>query len=94
MSTTTDAITAAVLFGPGAVLASAALITQHRGRTDSAAVLQVLAESAAERANRAAAGTDTAPPDGGEGAPAPVTEIPARLATVHEFPTARARRAA
>ncbi|GAB7182172.1 hypothetical protein ATKI12_2003 [Kitasatospora sp. Ki12] len=93
MSTTTDALTAAALLGPGTLLGAAALITQHRGRTDSAAVHQVLAESAAERANRTAT-TDTAPPDGGEGAPAPAAEQPARLATVHQFPGARTRRAA
>ncbi|MFD5436619.1 hypothetical protein ACFWJ4_31275 [Kitasatospora sp. NPDC127067] len=93
MSTTTDAITAAILFGPGAIVGAAALITQHRGRTDSAAVHRVLAESAAERANRTT-GPDTAPPDGGEGAPAPAAEQPARLATVHQFPSSRVRRAA
>ncbi|MFI8457659.1 hypothetical protein [Kitasatospora sp. NPDC085464] len=88
MSTTTDAITAAVLFGPGAVLSAAALITQHRGKADSAAVMQVLAESAAERAERAV------PPDGGEGAPAPTTGQSAPLATVLAFPEGRVRRAA
>ncbi|MFG3050178.1 hypothetical protein ACGFZP_04360 [Kitasatospora sp. NPDC048239] len=91
MSTTTDAITAAVLFGPGAVLGAAALISQRGHRTDSAAIRTVLAESAAERANRAA--DSAAPPDGGEGAPAPATEQPASLATVLPFPGA-ARRAA
>ncbi|MFC5664103.1 hypothetical protein ACFP3U_14055 [Kitasatospora misakiensis] len=94
MSTTTDAITAAVLFGPGAVLGAAALISQRGAKTESAAVRQVLAESAAERAARAAT-TDTAPPDGGEPLPVPaVTEQPARLATIHQFPGASARRAA
>ncbi|MFI8454206.1 hypothetical protein [Kitasatospora sp. NPDC085464] len=93
MSTTTDAIAVALLMTPGAVLGAAALISQRGARADSAAVLQVLAESAAERAARAAT-TDTAPPDGGEGAPAPVVDAPARLATVHQFPSTRARRAA
>ncbi|RKT18148.1 hypothetical protein BX285_2565 [Streptomyces sp. 1114.5] len=93
MSTTTDAITAAVLIGPGALLGAAALITQRGAKADSAAVLQVLAESAAERAARTAE-TDMAPPDGGEGAPAPVAETPARLATVLAFPEGRVRRAA
>ncbi|MFF2074632.1 hypothetical protein ACFVXG_07735 [Kitasatospora sp. NPDC058162] len=94
MSTTAAAITAAVLFGPGTVLGAAALITQRGSRTDTAAVMQVLAESAAERAHRAVAGADTAPPDGGEGAPAPAAEQPAPLATVHQFPEGRVRRAA
>ncbi|WP_369183660.1 hypothetical protein [Streptomyces sp. Y1] len=93
MSTTTSAITAAVLFGPGALLGAATLITQRGARTDSAAVHQVLAESAAERAARATT-PDTAPPDGGEGAPAPATEQPAPLATVLAFPEGRVRRAA
>ncbi|MFD8083842.1 hypothetical protein ACFV4F_19310 [Kitasatospora sp. NPDC059722] len=92
MSTTTDAIAVALLMTPGAVLGAAALVSQRRGLADSAAVHQVLAESAAERAARAAA-TDTAPPDGGEPIPAPLAEQPARLATVLPFPGA-ARRAA
>ncbi|MFJ9693663.1 hypothetical protein [Kitasatospora sp. NPDC101183] len=94
MSTTTDAITAAALFGPGALLGAAALISQRGAKGDSAAVRRVLAESAAERAARSAAGADMAPPDGGEGAPAPAAEQSARLATVHQFPGARGRRAA
>ncbi|MGY0463287.1 hypothetical protein ACW14Y_24000 [Kitasatospora sp. cg17-2] len=85
MSLTTDAITAAVLFGPGAVLGAATLISQRGDKTDSAAVRQVLAESAAHRAARQA----IAPPDGGEGAPAPADGQPARLATVLPFPAAR-----
>ncbi|MFJ7910027.1 hypothetical protein [Kitasatospora sp. NPDC096204] len=92
MSTTTDAITAAVLFGPGVVLGAAVLISQRGARADSTAVQQVLAESAAERATRTAR-TDTAPPDGGEGAPAPTT-APVRLATILAFPEGRVRRAA
>ncbi|MFJ8625839.1 hypothetical protein ACIRD3_23745 [Kitasatospora sp. NPDC093550] len=94
MSTTTDALVTATLIAPGAILTAAALITQHRGKADSAAVNQVLAASAAERAARAAT-TDTAPPDGGEGAPAPAVTAPAaRLATVLPFTGAGARRAA
>ncbi|MEU1419529.1 hypothetical protein [Kitasatospora sp. NPDC005751] len=90
MSTTTDAIAVALLMTPGAVLGAAALISQRGARTDSAAVQLVLAESAAERAAR----QDIAPPDGGEGAPAPTTERPAGLATVLAFPEGRVRRAA
>ncbi|MFJ4092214.1 hypothetical protein ACIPYS_11580 [Kitasatospora sp. NPDC089913] len=88
MSLTTDAITAAVLFGPGAVLGAAALISQRGDRAESAAVRQVLAESAAERAHRAARQA-SAPPDGGEGAPTPTTEQHVPLATVLPFPAAR-----
>ncbi|MFB7617164.1 hypothetical protein [Kitasatospora sp. NPDC056181] len=92
MSTTTDAITAAVLFGPGLALAVPVLISQRGAKTDSAAVQRVLAESAAERAARAA--TDSAaPPDGGEGAPALADGQPARLATVLPFPGAERRAA-
>ncbi|MEU8512057.1 hypothetical protein AB0C76_10770 [Kitasatospora sp. NPDC048722] len=93
MSTPADIVTAALL-GTGAALSAAILISQRGARAESAAVMQVLAESAAERAARAAAGTDTAPPDGGEGAPAPAAEQPAQLATVHAFPERRVRRAA
>ncbi|MEE1788959.1 hypothetical protein PUR71_39575 [Streptomyces sp. SP17BM10] len=94
MSTPADIVTAALL-GTGAALSAAILISQRGAKAESVAVMQVLAESAAERAARAAAGTDTAPPDGGEGAPAPaMAEQPARLATVHQLPSARARRAA
>ncbi|MGY0461462.1 hypothetical protein ACW14Y_14520 [Kitasatospora sp. cg17-2] len=88
MSLTTDAITAAVLFGPGAVLGACHLVSRRGDKGDSAAVRTVLAESAAKRASRAV-GTDTAPPDGGEGAPAPVGGQPARLATVLPFPATR-----
>ncbi|WP_327073814.1 hypothetical protein OG196_22980 [Kitasatospora purpeofusca] len=89
MSTTTDLVTAAALFGPGAVLGVAHLVSRRGDKTDSAAVRTVLAESAAARATRPAAGPDTAPPDGGEGAPAPAAGQPVRLATVVPFPGAR-----
>ncbi|MDY0809893.1 hypothetical protein [Kitasatospora purpeofusca] len=88
MSLTTDAITAAVLFGPGAVLGAATLVSRRGDKTDSAAVRQVLAESAANRAARAA-GTSIAPPDGGEGIPTPTDSQPVPLATVLAFPGAR-----
>ncbi|MGW4894415.1 hypothetical protein ACWEQL_19400 [Kitasatospora sp. NPDC004240] len=93
MSTTTDLITAAVLFGPGIAGAAAIAHTWRGAATDSAAIQQVLAESAAERAARVAV-DGAAPPDGGEGAPAPVAEQAARLATVIPFPAQRDRRAA
>ncbi|MFD8080721.1 hypothetical protein ACFV4F_03365 [Kitasatospora sp. NPDC059722] len=86
MSTTSDLITTAALLAPGAIAGAAAVISHRRGLAESAAVRQVLAESAAERAARAAA-PDTAPPDGGEGAPAPAAEPAVRLATVLQFRT-------
>ncbi|MFD8706120.1 hypothetical protein ACFV1W_26540 [Kitasatospora sp. NPDC059648] len=92
MSTTSDLVTAAVLMAPGAILSIPIVLSQRGARTDSAAVMQVLAESAAERAARTAA-TDIAPPDGGEGIPTPASETPIRLAAVLPFPGA-ARRAA
>ncbi|MCG6494910.1 hypothetical protein [Kitasatospora sp. A2-31] len=85
MSATTDAITAAVLFGPGLAGTAALALTWRGAKADSAAVRQVLAESAAARA----AQQQTAPPDGGEGAPTPTAEQPTRLATVLPFPTTR-----
>ncbi|WP_406093207.1 hypothetical protein [Kitasatospora purpeofusca] len=94
MSTTTDLVTAAVVFGPGAVLGACHLVSRRGDKADSAAVRTVLAESAVERATRTA-GPDTAPPDGGEGAPTPAhAEQSVRLATVHQFPGAGRRRAA
>ncbi|MFJ4794815.1 hypothetical protein [Kitasatospora purpeofusca] len=93
MSLTTDAITAAVLFGPGAALGAATLVSRRGDKTDAAAVRQVLAESAAERAARAA-GAGIAPPDGGEGIPAPADGQNVPLATVLAFPEGRVRRAA
>ncbi|KJY38127.1 hypothetical protein [Streptomyces sp. NRRL S-495] len=93
MSTTADLVTAAVVLGPGAVLGVAHLVSRRGDKTDSAAVRQVLAESAANRATRTV-GPDTAPPDGGEGAPTPTTEQNAPLATVLAFPEGRVRRAA
>ncbi|MGW6916681.1 hypothetical protein ACWGB8_23070 [Kitasatospora sp. NPDC054939] len=90
MSTTTDLITAAALFGPG-LAGAAAIARTWRGANDDSTVIQrVLAESAAARAAR----PTTAPPDGGEGAPAPTAEQPARLATVIPFPGTNVRRAA
>ncbi|MET8627732.1 hypothetical protein ABZW30_28975 [Kitasatospora sp. NPDC004669] len=92
MSTTSDLITAVVLMAPGAILSVPVVLSQRGARADSAAVQQALAASAAERAARTAA-PETAPPDGGEGAPAPDTDAPLRLATVLPFPS-RARQAA
>ncbi|MET8539200.1 hypothetical protein ABZW03_00865 [Kitasatospora sp. NPDC004799] len=95
MSTTTDLIAAAVLIGPG-VLLSLPIVASQRGATaDSATVHRALAASAAERAARTTDTGDAAPPDGGEGAPAPATAAPAaRLAAVHQLPSARVIRAA
>lgn len=95
MSTTTDILTAAVLFGPGLTGAAAYAVSMRGYRTDSAAIRQVLAESAAERAAKAAADLDGGtPPQGGEPAPAPASAPSAHLATVIDFPTQRDRRAA
>ncbi|MCX4754290.1 hypothetical protein [Kitasatospora purpeofusca] len=93
MSTTADLVTAAVVFGPGAVLGACHLVSRRGDKSDSAAVRAVLAESAAERATRTA-GPDTAPPDGGEGAPTPADGQNVPLATVLAFPEGRVRRAA
>ncbi|MFF1909691.1 hypothetical protein [Kitasatospora sp. NPDC058218] len=87
MSTTTDLAVAAVLFGPGLAAAVPVLLSQRGARTDSAAIQQVLAESAAERATRATTGDGQAPPDGGEPAPTPAAEPVVRLATVLPFRT-------
>lgn len=92
MSTTSDLITAALLMAPGAILSIPVALSQRGSHADSSSVQQALAASAAERAARAAA-TETAPPDGGEGIPAPASEAPVRLAVVLQFPGA-ARRAA
>ncbi|MFJ4093982.1 hypothetical protein ACIPYS_20580 [Kitasatospora sp. NPDC089913] len=82
---TAETVAAAVLIGPGVILSAAALISQRGDKADSAAVRQVLAESATHRANRHA----SAPPDGGEGAPAPTDGQHVPLATVLPFPAAR-----
>ncbi|MEV6207191.1 hypothetical protein [Kitasatospora sp. NPDC051914] len=88
MSTATDLVTAAVLFGPGIAGTAAYLHTQRGWRTDAAAVETVLAESAAHRA--ADNGT---PPRGGEPAPDTTEAEPVRLATVLPFPTTNRRAA-
>ncbi|MEK2492394.1 hypothetical protein WN990_22845 [Kitasatospora purpeofusca] len=89
MSLTTDAITAAVLFGPGAVLGACHLVSRRGDKSDSAAVRRVLAERAAR-----STADGIAPPDGGEGAPTPTDARPVPLATVLAFPEGRVRRAA
>ncbi|GAA4859702.1 hypothetical protein [Kitasatospora terrestris] len=89
MSTTSDLITAAVLFGPGALLSIPVIASQRDAKADSARVQAVLAHSAYERA--VLADTEDAapiPPDGGQPAPAP-TEAP-RLAAVIDLDTRRA----
>ncbi|GGV04284.1 hypothetical protein GCM10010495_15000 [Kitasatospora herbaricolor] len=94
MSTTTDLVAAAVLFGPF-VAGSAACAWSLRGHaSDSAAVRQVLADHAAERAASGEDGGGTDPDR--EPAPDTVPAPVARLATVLPFPTttAHARRAA
>ncbi|WP_030271299.1 hypothetical protein [Streptomyces sp. NRRL B-24484] len=91
MSTTSDLITAAVLFGPGALLSIPVIASQRGARADSERVQAVLALSAYERA-AALAETEQdapAPPDGGEPI-TPVTEPAQRLATVIDFPARHA----
>jgi len=90
VSTTSDLITAAVLFGPGALLSIPVIASQRGAKADSAGVQAVLALSAYERAAALADAEQDAPapPDGGEPMPEP-TPAP-RLATVIDFPTRRA----
>ncbi|RKT16887.1 hypothetical protein BX285_1243 [Streptomyces sp. 1114.5] len=95
MSTTSDLIATAVLIGPGALLSIPVLASQRGTHADSTVIRRALAASAAERAARTTATTDPAPPDGGEGAPAPADTAPAaRLAAVIALPEERMRRAA
>ncbi|MFF2749503.1 hypothetical protein ACFVVA_28675 [Kitasatospora sp. NPDC058048] len=94
MSTTSDLITAAVLIAPGAILSIPVLASQRGAHADSTTVRRALAAPAAERAARTTATSDAAPPDGGDGAPAPAVTTPARLATVLAFPKGRVRHAA
>ncbi|MFF2616384.1 hypothetical protein [Kitasatospora sp. NPDC058046] len=91
MSTTSDLITAAVLIGPGALLSLPIVASQRGAHADSATVRRALAASAADRAARTTVTGEAAPPDGGEGAPAPAATAPVRLATVHRLPAAARR---
>jgi len=70
---TADVITAAVLFGPAALIGPPLMLAAHRGTRHSKAVLAMLAD---ERAKRAAAPADQdgPPPDGGQPTPVPDTE--------------------
>ncbi|BFV58720.1 hypothetical protein KCMC57_up38240 [Kitasatospora sp. CMC57] len=89
MSTTSDLVTAAVLFGPGTALAAVVLPSLRKSRADSAAVLLVLAESAAARAAAALEESGPTPPTGREPAPETAPAPTVRLATVLAFPTTR-----
>ena len=89
MSTTSNLITAAVLFGPGLTGGAAVLRSQRGWRTDAAAVATVLAESAAERAAATDAGQHPVPPQGGEPAPDTVPAPVVHLAVVLDFPAHR-----
>ncbi|PBC78929.1 hypothetical protein BX265_3721 [Streptomyces sp. TLI_235] len=86
-----DLIAAAVLLTPAALGGVALGATWRASATDSEAVRTVLAESAAERAARAAdAEEGGTPPPAREPAPRPAAEAaPARLAAVIEFPAHR-----
>lgn len=87
---TTDIITAAILFGPGVAGLTAYALTVRGAAAESAAVLRMLADSAAERAAaQLADGSGGTPGDrepAPEQAPAPVVH----LATVIDFPTRQA----
>ncbi|MFI9269816.1 hypothetical protein ACIGXM_03725 [Kitasatospora sp. NPDC052896] len=89
MSTTPDLITAAVLFGPETVIAGAIAWTWRGSRSDSAAVCQVLADSAAERAATQATDGGGTPPGDREPAPEPAPAPVMRLATVTDLTTRR-----
>lgn len=90
MSTTSDLITAAVLFGPGIALSIPILISQRGAKADSEAIQTVLAFSAAERAAALQNEDGPTPPHGGEPAPVPAPATVERLATVINFPTSTA----
>lgn len=75
MSTTTDLVAAAVLFGPGTLAAIPVVLSQRGSRADSARVRAVLDLSAHERALAAEQDDTATPPDGGEPLPEPATVV-------------------
>lgn len=85
-----DLITAAVLFGPAALLGGAVAVADLRDRPHRRATARVLAELRAARAAGPDEDPDPSPPDGGQ--PAPTEGVPAavvRLAPVIPLPTRR-----
>ncbi|WP_035800532.1 hypothetical protein [Kitasatospora mediocidica] len=89
MSATTDLVTAAVLFGPGAVGLAVYAVATRGDSAQSAAVMRMLDESAAERAVQLTDGPEGTPPGDREPAPEAAPAPAVRLATVIDFPTAR-----
>lgn len=75
-----DLIAAAVLFGPAAIVGPPLLIAAHRTTRHSKAVLAMLAQERAKRANDTATETPR-PPDGGQPAPGIDTPAPQPPAT-------------
>lgn len=85
-----DLITAAVLFGPAALVGAVGGTGYLRQRPRERARARVLAESRAARA--AGPNDDPTPPDGGQPAPAEQEPAPAvRLAPVIPLPTRSVR---
>jgi len=67
-----DLIGYAVLFGPAALIGPPLLIAAHRGTRHDKAVLAMLADERAKRANAVTpADGDGPPPDGGQPTPIP-----------------------
>ena len=92
MSTTSDLITAAALFGPFVAGGAACAWTMRGYATDAAAVREAIAEYDGTRTDDTEDGST--PPPEREPAPDTAPAPTARLATVLPFPTAHARRAA
>ncbi|MFJ1753854.1 hypothetical protein [Kitasatospora sp. NPDC088134] len=87
MSTATDLITAAVLFGPGTLAGAAYALSIRGAAAETAGVRAVLALSAHERAQAEQDGTAT-PPGGGQPLPEPTPVV--RLAPVINLAARRA----
>ena len=79
---TADLIGAAVLFGPAVVIGTPLMIAAHRGTRHSKAVLAMLADERAKRANAPVA-EDGPPPDGGQPTPVPDTAPLAKVISLH-----------
>ena len=90
----TDLITAAVLFGPAALIGTPLLLAAHRGTRHDKAVLAMLAQERAKRAAVQVEAEDNPPPDGGQ--PDPVLADTSTgagtddLAQITPFPARRA----
>jgi len=75
---TADVITAAVVFGPAALIGPPLMFAAHLGTRHSKAVLAMLADERAKRAAAPATG-DGPPPDGGQPTPAADPEPQAQV---------------